>query len=225
MRSARPRMLLLFCCQGGGSVGYHRAGYDVVGVDIVPQPRYPFPFVLGDALAVMDTLLAGGTITASDGRAYGLRDFDAIHASPPCQAYSAAQKLQKLLHPELIAPARERLVQSSLPYVIENVCGARADLHDPILLCGAMFEGLRVYRHRLFESNVPLTAPSHPEHTARQAKMGRRAKPGEWLHVVGNFSGVEEGRAAMGMPWATRKGLSEAVPPAYTEHVGRQLLA
>lgn len=204
--SGRPKLLDLFCCQGGASRGYADAGFDVTGVDINPQPHYPFKFRKYDALDFLER--------------HG-RKFDAIHASPPCQAFTNAQKLQGNEHPDLITPVRELLSDLGKPFAIENVPGA--PLINPVELCGAMF-GLRTYRHRLFESNVVLWAPSHPEHVAKTTKMGRPPRDGEFMHVVGNFSGVEQARAAMGMPWATRDGLREAIPPAYTEHIGRQLL-
>ena len=203
---ARPRLLDLFCCEGGASMGYHQAGFDVMGVDIAARPRYPFEFHRGDALSFLG--------------AHG-HEFDAIHASPPCQAFTNAQRLQGNEHPDLIGPTRAMLLMFNLPYVIENVPGApvRPDLE----LCGGMF-GLRTYRHRLFESNVPLTAPTHPAHVARTTKMGRPPRPGEFMHIVGNFSGIAQGREVMGMEWASRDGLREAIPPAYTEYIGRQLI-
>jgi DNA (cytosine-5)-methyltransferase 1 len=188
-------------------------------VDIDPQPRYPFTFVQADALAALDALLAGDALAG-----YRLADFDAIHASPPCQAFSHTQRIHGLALPELIAPTRGRLLATGLPYVIENVVGATAELRQPILLCGAMFPGLRVYRHRLFECSFPVAAPPHPPHTAPQVKMGRRPRADEWVQAVGNFSGVAEARDAMQMPWANRDGLREAVPPAYTAFIGRQLI-
>ena len=193
-------------------MGYHRAGFEVVGVDIAPQPNYPCCFVQADALEFLRT---------------SSLVFDAIHASPPCQAYSYAQRLRGNEHPDLIGPTRDLILARTVPYVIENVVGARAKLRDPIMLCGAMFPPLRVYRHRLFETGggFRATAPPHPEHLAPQVKMGRRPADGEWVQAVGNFSGVSEARDAMGIPWATRNELSEAIPPAYTEHIGRQLLA
>jgi DNA (cytosine-5)-methyltransferase 1 len=205
--SARPKLLDLFCCQGGASAGYVAAGFDVVGVDLEPQPHYPYDFHQGDALHYLSHFWF---------------EFDAIHASPPCQAHTNAQKIRGNQHPDLIAPTRKVLQRLGLPYVIENVPGA--PLQDPVELCGAMF-GLRTYRHRLFESNVELAVPEHPQHVARTTKMGRRPQPGEYMHVVGNFSGADLARDVMGMPWATRDGLREAIPPAYTEHIGRQLLA
>lgn len=211
-RQGKPKLLDLFCCQGGASTGYVAAGFEVVGVDITPQPRYPYKFVQADAIAYL--------------RSYG-PFFDAIHASPPCQAHTLAQRLQGNEHPDLIAPVRDLLVEldrftpDGLPWVIENVPGS--PLQDPIELCGAMF-GLETYRHRLFESNIPLAAPQHPAHVAKTTKMGRAPKPDEFMHIVGNFSGVDRGRKVMGMEWATRDGLREAIPPAYSEFIGAQLI-
>jgi len=200
------RILDLFCCAGGAGMGYHRAGFEVVGVDIAPQPNYPFEFHQGDALKFL---------------LEHHHEFDAFHASPPCQAFTNAQKLQGNSHPDFITATRAAFELIGKPYVIENVPGSpvRPDLE----LCGAMFE-LQTYRHRLFESNVPLEAPAHPEHRARVTKMGRPPQPDEFMHVVGNFSGVARAREAMDMPWATRDELREAIPPAYAEHIGRQLL-
>ena len=202
----RPKLLDLFCCQGGAGTGYAEAGFDVVGVDIDPQPRYPFEFHQADAIEYA--------------RAHG-KEFDAVHASPPCQAHTNAQKIMGNDHPDLIEPTRELLIELGKPYVIENV--PLAPLIDPVELCGAMF-GLETYRHRLFETNWELTAPEHPAHVARTTKMGRPPKPGEYMHVVGNFSGVSRGREVMGMPWANRDGLREAIPPTYTQYIGEQLL-
>lgn len=214
------RLLDLFCGQGGAARGYADAGFQVVGVDIAGQPRYPFTFLNFDALHVLRGLALGGAV-----HGWRLDQFDAIHASPPCQAYSDTQRLRGNSHPDLIATTRAAIEEAGLPYVIENVPGARAELRDPVMLCGAMFPALRVYRHRLFETNWPLHQPVHPEHVAPQVKMGRAPKPGEWVQAVGNFSGADEARAAMGMPWASRDGLREAIPPAYTEYVGRRLMA
>lgn len=186
-------------------MGYHRAGFDVVGVDIEPQPNYPFEFVQADAI---EYLMRDG------------KRFDAIHASPPCQAYSNAAKIMKQKHPELIEATRAAM--PAKPWVIENVEGS--PLIDPIMLCGGMF-GLGTYRHRLFESSVRITAPEHMEHDKRTTKMGRPPKPGEMMHVVGNFSGVAAARVAMGIDWMTRDELREAIPPSYAEWIGRQLLS
>lgn len=219
------RLLDLFCCQGGASVGYARAGFTVYGVDIDPQPRYPYPFHRGDAIAVLGRLLAGEAVEFMHhgvSEWLSLSDFAAIHASPPCQAFTLAQKIMNNDHPDLLEPSRKLLAQTGLPWVIENVPGA--PLVEPVELCGPMF-GLETYRHRGFESNVTLIAPEHPEHVASTTKMGRPPRPGEYMHIVGNFSGVERGREVMGMPWANRDGLREAIPPAYTQHIGTQLMA
>ena len=202
------RCLDLFCGAGGAAMGYHQAGFEVVGWDIEPHPDYPFEHHVGDALEV----LADGDY---------VRSFDLVHASPPCQAYTNAAKIMRRAHPDLVGPVRELLVAAGVPYVIENVPGS--PLVDPVTLCGAMFPELRTYRHRLFESNLPLAAPPHPEHVAPTTKMGRPPQEGEFMHVVGNFSGVNAAREAMGIPWMTRDDLREAIPPAYTEHIGRQV--
>ncbi|MBF6242738.1 DNA cytosine methyltransferase [Nocardia elegans] len=205
----RPRLLDLFCKEGGASMGYHLAGFDVVGVDLEPQPRYPFEFHRADALEFLEQHAA---------------EFDAFAASPPCQRYSNTQRLRDREHPDLVAPVREAFerLANDRPWVIENVPGA--PLRAPILLCGAMFAGLRVYRHRLFESNMPLPVPLHPAHRAKVTRMGRPPAAGEFMHVVGNFSGVAQAKAAMGIDWMTRDGLREAIPPAYTHFLGAHLL-
>jgi DNA (cytosine-5)-methyltransferase 1 len=218
-----PRILDVYCCQGGAGTGYARAGFDVVGVDIDPQPRYPFAFHRGDALVVLRRLLDGRAVEFSGGVAYTLEDFDAAHTSPPCQLYSKTHRINRSDFPDLIGPTRELLAQTGLPWVIENVMDAEPELHAPVMLCGEMF-GLETYRHRLFETNWEMTAPEHPPHVAKNTKMGRAPVPGEYMHVVGNFSGVDKGRQVMGMPWANRDGLREAIPPAYSEYVGRQLI-
>ncbi|GAA1101767.1 SAM-dependent methyltransferase [Kitasatospora arboriphila] len=208
---ARPanglRVLDLFCCQGGAGTGYRLAGFDVTGIDITPQPRYPFAFHQDDALAYV----------AEHGTEY-----DLIHASPPCQRYTNAQRIQGNTHPDLIEPLRGLLVSTGRPYIIENVPGA--PLLDPVELCGSMF-GLRTYRHRLFETSFPAGALHHPRHLAPNAKMGRPVRDGENMHIVGNFSNVPLARDVMGMPWATRDGLREAIPPAYTAHIAAEFLA
>ncbi len=208
---SRPRLLDLFCGAGGAAMGYHRAGFDVVGVDIKPQPRYPFRFVQGDAL---DTRLISD-IAGSDGIA-------AIHASPPCQAYAITNNIWKNpeKYPDLVVATREMLRCYATPWIIENVPGA--PLVEPIVLCGDMF-GLRVIRHRLFESSFFMLQPRHTKHTAR-ASYGRTPKNGEHYTISGHFGDVAGGRLAMGIPWMTRDELSQAIPPAYTEFVGAQLI-
>jgi len=202
-----PLLLDLFCKQGGAAMGYACAGFRVVGVDKDPQPRFPFEFVQADALEYLAE--------------HGHR-FDAIHASPPCQRFTACQVIQGRDHPDLIGPTRDLLLAWGGPYVIENVEGA--PLIGPVTLCGCMFDGLNVYRERLFETSFPMPQPEHRTHSQPLRKMGRPPLPGHRMHVVGNFSGVREARAAMGIEWMTRDGLREAIPPAYTEHVGRFLL-
>jgi DNA (cytosine-5)-methyltransferase 1 len=188
-------------------MGYHRAGFDeIVGVDIKPQPRYPFQFVQGDALEYV----------AEHGH-----EFDAIHASPPCQGYSRTQKLQGNDHPMLIEDTRKLLQATGKPYVIENVKGA--PLKDATLLVGSMF-GLMTMRPRLFETNFPLPPVLAPPPHARHAEMGRKPKPGEYVHVVGHVTDVAYCRDAMGIDWMIRDELAEAIPPAYTEWIGRHLI-
>jgi DNA (cytosine-5)-methyltransferase 1 len=202
---SRPVALDLCCKAGGAGMGYWLAGYDVVGVDIEPQKGYPFRFIQADALT------------------FPLSGFDLIHASPICKDYSATAVLNEVSHPRQIEAFRDRLVSSGIPYVIENVPGA--PLHSPIVLCGAMFPGLRVYRHRLFEAPFPIPAPPEPEHRWPLAKMGRPVRPGEFMQPVGHFSDVAAARAAMQIPWMVRDELAQAIPPAYTLHVARAALA
>lgn len=227
-----PRLLDLYSCQGGASQGYADAGYEVFGVDIEPQPHYPFAFHREDAIWLLTRMLLGddvvftrrSALTKPISERLSLADFDAIHTSPPCQLYSKTHRINRSKFPDLIGPTRELLVQTGLPWVIENVMDAEPELRDPVMLCGETF-GLQTYRHRLFETNWGLTAPPHAEHVARNTKMGRPPVDGEYMHIVGNFSGVPRARGIMRMPWATRDGLREAIPPAYAEYVGRQMLA
>ena len=215
--SAQPRLLDLFCCAGGAAAGYVRAGFEVVGVDISPQPRYPFEFIQADVLELDPAFIA---------------TFDAIHASPPCQAYSDLAKRNGNGHmwPKLIEPTREMLADSGLPYVIENVEGA--PLRDYIVLCGTMFDGLRVLRHRLFESNFALMAPGpcrpHPLCHTFDKRKNHYGLTNEWTDYVsvngGGNSTVAAARDAMGIDWMIKAELNEAIPPAYTEYVGLQLL-
>lgn len=209
MSTDRPRLLDVGCCQGGATRGYQQAGFYVVGVDKDPQPRY-----IGDEFIQADGL----EYIAEHGLEYVV-----VHTSMPCQGYSDTQRLHGKQWPRLIAPTRLILLGLNHPaWVMENV--APAPLINPVELCGAMF-GLRTYRHRLFESNLPLQAPPHPRHKWAQTKMGRPPRQGEFMHIVGNFSGVDEGREAMGgLDWMNRDGLREAVPPAYTEFLGAQIL-
>lgn len=191
-------------------MGYHRAGFEIVGVDIRPQPRYPFMFVQADALS------------------YPLAGFDVIHASPPCQTYSRTRKILEgkgLTNrgQDLIGPLRIRLLTAKVPYVIENVPGS--PLEHPVLLCGTMF-GLRVLRHRYFESNIQFAALLHPRHNGGTNSHRGYSRGARYITVGGHNYNFKEGCLAMGIDWM-RKGdgeLNEAIPPAYTEYLGRQLL-
>lgn len=198
------RALDLFCCAGGAGMGLNRAGFEVVGVDIARQPNYPFEFNHADALT------------------FPLEGFDFIWASPPCQAHTLAQRIRGNEHPDLIEPIRARLRASGKPYCIENVEGA--PLIDPIMLCGGMFD-IQTYRHRLFECSFPVVQPPHEKHAAPIRKMGRPVQEGEFMHIVGNFSGADLARKIMDMPWATRDELREAIPPVYSQYIGRAAIA
>jgi DNA (cytosine-5)-methyltransferase 1 len=217
--SDRPLLLDLFCGAGGAAVGYHRAGFDVVGVDIAPQPRYPFRIVHRNALLVLLESVR-------------LRNFAAIHASPPCQAYSTTASLHRNEYPRLISDVRDGLRATGLPYVIENVAGARADLIEPIQLCGSSF-GLGVRRHRLFEIHgfdVGLVPPCahHDQPEPVDVTGTGSSRIGPRLDGKGGNSrkprNLAHAREAMGIDWMTRVELSEAIPPAYTEHIGAALL-
>lgn len=205
------RLLDLFCGAGGAGMGYHRAGFDVIGVDIHPQKNYPFEFVQADAMT------------------FPLDGFDVIHASPPCQRYSQASKRwngKAQEHPDLVDAVRDRLETTGSAWVIENVPGS--PLRDPVMLCGSMF-GLGVRRHRLFESNVTLKAPGPCDH-AGQPKEHWIYDHGRWYlssvaHVYGHGGGKAKGdwAQAMGIHWMTNRELAQAIPLAYTEWIGRQL--
>jgi DNA (cytosine-5)-methyltransferase 1 len=204
------------CCQGGTTSGLQAAGFYVIGVDIEPQPRYcGDEFHQADAVAWLNVH-----------REWIRRNVALITASPPCQRYSRAQKIQQREHPDLIGPIRHALQQTGVPWVIENVEEARGELRDPVMLCGAMFPGLHTYRHRLFETGGwEMPAPEDPAHLHQTVKMGRPLKRGDWYHAVGNFSNVDYVREDMGVPWMNRDGIRESVPPVYGEYVGRQFLA
>jgi DNA (cytosine-5)-methyltransferase 1 len=245
----KPKLLDLFCGAGGAAMGYHWPGFEVVGVDIARQKHYPFDFVQADALDYCAT--------------YG-HEFDAIHASPPCQAHSIITPVtSKSLHVDLIPDTRQHFQRLNLPYVIENVGGARRALTNPLMLCGAQF-GLKVYRHRFFESNVFMFNPEHqphrdntpraghgtsdkgfisvtsggniitvPDHRASQQSADFRGhlsgtrgiSEKGFVSVCGNFSGIAYCKWAMGIDWMTQRELAQAIPPAYTEYLGRQLMS
>jgi DNA (cytosine-5)-methyltransferase 1 len=203
------RLLDLFCCGGSGGYGYEKAGFEVVGVDILTQPKHKGNFVQSDAFEYL--------------KEYG-HLFDAIHASPPCQEYSPSTKQFRMAgkeYPDLIAQTREALIKSGKPYVIENV--PNSPLVNPVVLCGTMF-GMRTYRHRLFESNIHIDQPEHPEHTAKNAKMGRPIKDDEFIQYVGHFPGVKMVQEMCGTPWLGQKELAQSIPPQYTKYIGLVLI-
>lgn len=210
----KPKLLDLFCCAGGAGVGYSRAGFDVYGVDIAKQPDYPFYFHQGDALEYL--------------RKHGHK-YDAAHASPPCQFSSALTKgtNKGREYVNLIPETRALLEEIGIPYVIENVQGS--DLRRDMTLCGEMFD-LGVLRHRYFElGNWTADPPAHKPHRGR-VRGWRHGEyfDGPYLAVYGDGGGkgsVAEWQVAMGIDWTdSRKHLAEAIPPAYTEFIGRQLL-
>lgn len=206
----------LFCGAGGASTGLYRAGFAVTGVDIKPQPRYPFKFVQADALdAILDR-------------------FSLIWASPPCQRFSDLAKRNGNADswPDLIEPIRKKLESSGKHWVIENVEGV--PLRNPIRLCGTMFKGLRVLRHRLFEASFPIVEPIHPyphplvfTHDRRKRHFGRLGS--EWDNFVqvtgGGNCTIQNARAAMGIDWMTKAEINESIPPAYAEYIGRAAMA
>ena len=210
----KPRLLDLFCGAGGASMGYHRAGFDVVGVDIVSQPNYPFEFIQADAMT------------------FPLEGFDVIHASPPCKLFTVARRVAQAAapvlfdpHPDLLAPTRSKLQASGLPYVIENVPGA--PIRHPVVVCGSAF-GLEVRRHRLFESNHSLDG-SGCRHDLQPHPVGVYGNGGAWTRTAPGGGGVKVAGAdaarALGIDWTTRQPeLAQAIPPAYTEFIGAQLL-
>jgi DNA (cytosine-5)-methyltransferase 1 len=183
------------------------AGFHVTGVDIAKQPRY-----CGDVFVQADAL----EYVAKHGH-----EFDAIHASPPCQGYSKARNLRGNDHPMLVEDVRALLVATGKPYIIENVQGA--PLRNATLLVGSMF-GLRTMRPRLFECSFPVPFLLAPPAEARHAKMGRRPQPGEYVHVVGHMSDVPYCRQAMGIDWMVQGELAQAIPPAYAEWIGGHLM-
>lgn len=210
------RLLDLFCGAGGCSAGYMKAGFDVVGVDINPQKNYPYEFIQADALEILQK--------------YG-PDFDAIHASPPCQAHSVASNIHngkpyQKKHPELIEPTRISLLKANRPFVIENVPGA--PLMGPVILCGTMFPGLKVYRHRLFECHPFKVDPpgpcNHIHHMGKSKGEYHTLDKSSFITCVGHNFQAKSGRIAMKIDWMTRDELAQAIPPDYTEYIGRHLM-
>lgn len=200
------RLLDLFCGAGGASMGYYRAGFTkIVGVDIKSQPNYPFTFIQADALCPP----------------VDLSRFDLIHASPPCQFYSAMSECRPGLSADYLdLVSKVRALIGDYPYVIENV--PRAPLVNPAILCGQMF-GLPLYRHRLFESSFDLRAPVHPAHELPASRAGHWV-PGTVMSIAGHVAPIANARIAMGINWMSRDELGEAIPPAYTQWIGERIV-
>jgi DNA (cytosine-5)-methyltransferase 1 len=221
----KPRLLDLFCGAGGAAMGYQRAGFDVVGVDIKARPRFPFEFHQGDALEFLER--------------HG-HEFDAIHASPPCQAYSITRHAHDREHPDMVPPTLEMLGRLAVPWVVENVVGA--PLLDAVTYCGSMFDliawdhyitqPVQLKRHRLFQSSRLILAPGPCRH--RKGMRVGGVYGGAWsknrsldptVKRTGGYAPPDDvQRVLMGIDWMTRQELNQAIPPAYTEHIGRQLL-
>lgn len=230
----------LYCKAGGAGMGYHEGGFDVVGVDIQPQPHYPFRFIQADALLFLDILIS--TESYQDIR---LSDITAFHASPPCQKFSAMTngrwKDRLSEHPDLVEPTRARLIATGKPYIIENVVGA--PLINPTMLCGSMFglqskAGNPLYRHRLFETSftVGLTPPCKHNKASAIGVYGGGQNPARrktlpavavYGHSGGTSKrgdatfGIEARREAMGIDWMTGSELSQAIPPTYTKYISQ----
>jgi len=197
-------------------MGYHLAGFEVVGVDIEPQPHYPFPFVQADALT------------------FDFSGFDLVHASPVCKAYTYCNLSPKDRYPKLIGEVRERLKQANVLYDVENVLGAKRAMHSNLLLCGSMF-GLPIQRHRLFEvggTDLFICPPAPCNHKGATIGVHGHSIWDSSLPGTPRKDGrkrpdsvpVEVGRKAMGIDWMTKEELAQAIPPVYTEWIGRQLL-
>ena len=205
-------VLDLFCGAGGASQGIYDAGIEeIIGVDSVHQHNYPFEFVCEDAIEFMDA---------------GLEEFDFIWASPPCQAYSWSSALRRnegKEYADLVEITRHYLRASGKPYIIENVVGA--PLVNPVRLCGTMFPGkLKVFRHRLFESNINLKVEMECAHNGHEAKK-RRTDAGDFFTVAGHWVGTtQEWSNAMGIDWMTKSELAQAIPPVYSEYLVKQVI-
>jgi site-specific DNA-cytosine methylase len=204
----RPRLLDLYCGAGGAAVGYHRAGFDIIGVDIEQQPNYPYEFHQADALT------------------FPFDGYDAIHASPPCQRYSrGVLDRNRDAHPDLLPPTRARLTAAAVPWVIENVPGApmRADYQ----LCGCMFGLPQLRRERWFETSwggFDMRSPCW--HTGSAVTVSGHGLPSKSrARLRGERQTVDDWRHAMGIDWMNRDEMAQAIPPAYTEYIGEQLLA
>lgn len=218
------KLLDLFCCAGGCAKGYHDAGFEVIGVDIVDRPNYPYEFIKADALEVLkdETFIS---------------QFQCLHASPPCQNYSKLKYLSGNVekwedeHVDLVAPTRELLIKTGKPYVIENVEGA--PLINPIKLCGSQFENMYTQRPRLFESNIHLRKPDAPVVRHKTLKLGQGPAEDGYITVAGTRppKGMNEVQAKLyygfalgGIDWMSLEELTQAIPPVYTCFLGKQLI-
>jgi DNA (cytosine-5)-methyltransferase 1 len=209
----KPRLLDLFCGAGGAAMGYHRAGFEVVGVDIKPQPRYPFEFIQADAMAFMQTVNPAKV--------------SAVHASPPCQHYSTATR-DSSLHPDLYQLTIDGLRTMGVPYAVENVIGA--PYGHGIVLCGSMFgleaDGEWVQRHRNFETSWYAFQPACQHRTDRRpvtiTGQAYVSETREYSHSRQTTFAVA--KRLIDIDWMTRDEMKEAIPPAYTEWIGRQLI-
>jgi DNA (cytosine-5)-methyltransferase 1 len=201
------KLLDLYCGAGGCSVGYHNAGFEVTGVDINEQPNYPFELIVSDVFELPGSFFD---------------EFDVIHASPPCQAYSWSTKRIRNKGGEyldLLGETREFLIETGKPYIIENVVGS--PLINPIKLCGTMFD-LKVIRHRLFESTIKLYPP-------RQCNHNGTVRDGTYVTVSGHGGDsktfkFKDWSDAMGISWMTKYELTQSIPPKYTEHLGKLIM-
>lgn len=206
----KRKLLDLYCKAGGASVGYAcspGSGFEIVGVDIAPQKNYPFKFIQGDALEFLEK--------------HG-HEFDFIHASPPCQRYSNIAKQFKVHtnYPDLVEPTRKLLIATGKPYVIENVVGA--PLINPVMLCGSMFE-LKVRRHRLFEANFCIPQPKCDHKSQGRVVQVNGHSGGSSKRDGIKFGSVDDWKKAMDINWMTGAELAEAIPPAYTEYIGKSI--
>ena len=205
MKETSPRLLDLFSGAGGAAMGYHRAGFDVVGVDNRPQPRYPFPFVQADAMT------------------FPLAGWDAIHASPPCQDHMRGRNHAERGTGWLLAATRDRLEDQQAPWVIENVAGA--NMRVDFLLCGCLFGLPNLRRTRWFETSWHGFELRPPCRHLDQAIGVTGTAPGtRGQRIDGHWPTHSQARRAMGIDWMRWDELTQAIPPADTEHIGAQLM-
>lgn len=203
------KILDLFSGCGGCALGYHQGftelGFSpiITGIDINPQPNYPYKFIQCDALRYL-------SVVNND-------DFDLIHASPPCQGYSMTQVLHKKDYPKMIPILRTHFRHRNMKYIIENVEGAKSEMINPVLICGLMV-GMPMIRHRLFETNLEIDQPAHPKHILKSTPMGRHHKPNTYYpSPCGNFPQFDLIKEVMALPQAKiKREVAQAIPPAYT---------